>query len=129
MSPADGSGRTRTAVVLAGGLGTRLRSATDVPKVVAPVAGRPFLSWLLDPLAEVAVGEPRREEIADDQGREERLDAILLEAECGGPLAVNRDGLGDLGKGVRAELAIVAVALESGLKFTLPPIAIFAGLE
>ena len=41
----------RRAVVLAGGLGTRLRSVTDIPKVVAPVAGRPFLSWLLDPLA------------------------------------------------------------------------------
>jgi NDP-sugar pyrophosphorylase family protein len=39
------------AVVLAGGLGTRLRSATDVPKVVAPVAGRPYLSWILDQLA------------------------------------------------------------------------------
>ena len=41
----------RRALVLAGGLGTRLRSVTDIPKVVAPVAGRPFLSWLLDPLA------------------------------------------------------------------------------
>jgi histidinol-phosphate phosphatase family protein len=46
----------RTAVVLAGGLGTRLRSATDVPKVAAPVAGRPFLSWLLDPLAAQGFG-------------------------------------------------------------------------
>ncbi len=45
----------RRAVVLAGGLGTRLRSATDVPKVVAPVAGRPFLSWLLEPLADFEV--------------------------------------------------------------------------
>jgi D-glycero-alpha-D-manno-heptose 1-phosphate guanylyltransferase len=39
------------AVVLAGGLGTRLRSAVpDVPKPLAPVAGRPFLHWLLDAL-------------------------------------------------------------------------------
>ena len=38
-----------TAVVLAGGLGTRLRSAVaDVPKPMAPVNGRPFLEYLLD---------------------------------------------------------------------------------
>ena len=38
-----------TAVLLAGGLGTRLRSVVDDrPKVLAPVAGRPFLSYLLD---------------------------------------------------------------------------------
>ncbi len=40
------------AVVLAGGLGTRLQSAVpDLPKPMAPVAGRPFLAWLLDSLA------------------------------------------------------------------------------
>jgi D-glycero-alpha-D-manno-heptose 1-phosphate guanylyltransferase len=37
------------AVVLAGGLGTRLRAAVgDVPKPLAPVGGRPFLERLLD---------------------------------------------------------------------------------
>lgn len=42
---------TTTAVVLAGGLGTRLRTAVaDRPKVLAPVSGRPFLSYLLDRL-------------------------------------------------------------------------------
>lgn len=36
-------------LVLAGGFGTRLRSAvTDVPKALAPVAGRPFLQYLID---------------------------------------------------------------------------------
>ena len=36
------------AVILAGGLGKRLRAVvSDVPKPMAPVAGRPFLSWLL----------------------------------------------------------------------------------
>lgn len=36
------------AVVLAGGLGTRLRSAVgETPKVMAPVAGRPFLEHVL----------------------------------------------------------------------------------
>lgn len=37
------------AVLLAGGLGTRLRSVvSDVPKPMAPVGGRPFLEHLLD---------------------------------------------------------------------------------
>lgn len=36
------------AIVLAGGLGTRLRSVVaDVPKPMAPVAGRPFLDYIL----------------------------------------------------------------------------------
>ncbi|MBQ9597448.1 MAG: NTP transferase domain-containing protein, partial [Bacteroidales bacterium] len=39
-------------VILAGGLGTRLRVAVaDTPKCLAPVAGRPFLQWLLEWLA------------------------------------------------------------------------------
>jgi D-glycero-alpha-D-manno-heptose 1-phosphate guanylyltransferase len=40
------------AIVLAGGLGTRLRAVVaEVPKPLAPVAARPFLAWLLDRLA------------------------------------------------------------------------------
>jgi D-glycero-alpha-D-manno-heptose 1-phosphate guanylyltransferase len=40
------------ALILAGGLGTRLRSAvTDRAKSVAPVSGRPFLSYVLDHLS------------------------------------------------------------------------------
>jgi D-glycero-alpha-D-manno-heptose 1-phosphate guanylyltransferase len=39
------------AIVLAGGFGTRLRSVvSDVPKPMAPVAGRPFLELLLSSL-------------------------------------------------------------------------------
>jgi D-glycero-alpha-D-manno-heptose 1-phosphate guanylyltransferase len=40
------------AVILAGGLGTRIREVVpDLPKVMAPVAGRPFLELLLRMLA------------------------------------------------------------------------------
>ncbi len=40
-------------IVLAGGLGTRLRSVVpDLPKCLAPIAGRPFLEWQLRSLAE-----------------------------------------------------------------------------
>ena len=37
-----------TAIVLAGGMGTRLRSAVpDLPKPMAPIDGRPFLEYQL----------------------------------------------------------------------------------
>lgn len=40
-----------TAIILAGGFGTRLATVvSDVPKPMAPVAGRPFLERLLDRL-------------------------------------------------------------------------------
>lgn len=39
------------AIVLAGGFGTRLQSVvSDVPKPMAPVAGKPFLAYLFDQL-------------------------------------------------------------------------------
>jgi D-glycero-alpha-D-manno-heptose 1-phosphate guanylyltransferase len=38
-------------IILAGGLGTRLRSAVpDLPKCMAPVAGKPFLSYVINHL-------------------------------------------------------------------------------
>ncbi|MBX7142829.1 MAG: nucleotidyltransferase family protein [Oligoflexia bacterium] len=43
------SGEQVTAVVLAGGLGTRLRTVVaDRPKVLAQVSGRPFIEYILD---------------------------------------------------------------------------------
>ena len=46
-SPPAGGGQG--AVILAGGLGTRLRDAvSDLPKAMAPVAGKPFLSYVID---------------------------------------------------------------------------------
>lgn len=45
-----------TAAILAGGLGTRLRSVVaDRPKVLAPVRGRPFIEYLLEQLADAGV--------------------------------------------------------------------------
>jgi len=47
-----------TGAILAGGLGTRLRSVVaDRPKVMAPVHGRPYLTYLLDQLAGADVRE------------------------------------------------------------------------
>src|SRR4051795_327479 len=46
------------AVVLAGGEGTRLRPLTlTTPKPVLPLAGRPFLSFMLDWLARHGIDE------------------------------------------------------------------------
>ena len=45
-----------TGVILAGGLGTRLRlSVTDRPKVMAEVKGRPFITYLLDQLYKAGI--------------------------------------------------------------------------
>jgi len=42
----------KEAIILAGGKGTRLRAVVaDIPKPLAPVAGRPFLAFVLDSLA------------------------------------------------------------------------------
>lgn len=39
----------REAIILAGGLGTRLQSVlTDIPKCMAPINGKPFISYLLE---------------------------------------------------------------------------------
>lgn len=44
---------TTPCVILAGGLGTRLKSVVpDLPKCLAPIAGRPFIEWQLCSLAE-----------------------------------------------------------------------------
>jgi NDP-sugar pyrophosphorylase family protein len=52
MSGLPGAGQPDTAVILAGGLGTRLRPAvSSQPKVLVPVAGRPFLAYVLDHLS------------------------------------------------------------------------------
>ncbi len=45
------------AIILAGGLGTRLSSRfTNIPKSVAPVGGRPFITILLDQLISAGFG-------------------------------------------------------------------------
>lgn len=43
-------------IILAGGLGTRLRTAVpSLPKCLAPIAGQPFLRWQLESLAQRGV--------------------------------------------------------------------------
>ena len=46
-----------TAVILAGGLGTRLRRVvSDRPKVMAEINGKPFITYLLDQLIKMGFG-------------------------------------------------------------------------
>jgi len=46
------------AIILAGGLGTRLRSAVpDLPKCMAPVAGKPFLEHVIDYFQQQGINE------------------------------------------------------------------------
>jgi D-glycero-alpha-D-manno-heptose 1-phosphate guanylyltransferase len=57
MSSTASSAAGITAIVLAGGLGTRLRSVVpDLPKPMAPVGGRPFLEHQLDYWIDQGVG-------------------------------------------------------------------------
>ena len=47
-----------SAAILAGGLGSRLRPVVaDRPKVLAPVCGRPYLTFVLDQLADASIKE------------------------------------------------------------------------
>ena len=44
------------AIILAGGLGTRLKdSVPDLPKPMAPIAGKPFLYYVLDYLHQAGI--------------------------------------------------------------------------
>jgi len=46
-----------TGVILAGGMGTRLRQVvSDRPKVMAEIKGKPFIAYLLDQLVEAGIG-------------------------------------------------------------------------
>ena len=55
--PMPGQAGRTTAVVLAAGLGTRMKSAE--PKVLHPLCGRPMLAYVLDAWDEAAAGSRR----------------------------------------------------------------------
>jgi NDP-sugar pyrophosphorylase family protein len=92
-----------TAAILAGGLGTRLRSVVaDRPKVLAPVGGRPFLSYLLDQLAAAAIRK-----------------VVLLTGHGAGQV---RDAIGDTHGGLRLVYSAEPAPLGTGgaLRHALP---------
>jgi D-glycero-alpha-D-manno-heptose 1-phosphate guanylyltransferase len=76
------------AIVLAGGFGTRLRGIVDdVPKPLAPVAGRPFLAWLLDALA----GQGLRRAVLATGYMGDQVEAAMGTAWRGMALAYSRE--------------------------------------
>jgi NDP-sugar pyrophosphorylase family protein len=95
-----------TAAILAGGLGTRLRSVVgDRPKVLAEVGGRPFLTYLLDQLARAGARE-----------------VVLL---TGYGADQVRDALGESYAGMRLSYSTEPMPLGTGgaLRWALPRLA------
>jgi D-glycero-alpha-D-manno-heptose 1-phosphate guanylyltransferase len=97
------------AVILAGGLGTRLRSVvTDRPKVLAAVCGKPFLAYLLDQVA--AAGITRTILCVGYRG--EQIQAVLGETYAGMCLAYSHETT-RLGTGGALRLAWPLIAAET----------------
>ncbi len=104
------------AIVLAGGLATRLRPLTDtIPKPLLPVGGRPMLDAIVDKLEAVPVIESvvvvatRQFEAAYRQWQQSRVSSTPIRILCN-DVAGERDTLGPLRGGVmlsidRAQLA------------------------
>lgn len=89
----------KTAMVLAAGLGTRMRPLTDrIPKALAPVAGKPLIDHVLDRLrdagAERAVVNVHHFADQMEEHLAKRRDMEVL-------ISDERDGLLDSGGGIR----------------------------
>ena len=83
------------AIVLAGGLGTRLARVTrDIPKPMAPVGSRPFLEYLLDDLV--------------DQGVEQTVLAVSYRWE------VIREHFGSVYRGMDLNYSVEEIPLGTG---------------
>lgn len=91
------------AVILAGGLGTRIRSIwPNLPKPMVPVAGAPFLEWVLryfsgQGIANFVISLGYRAEAAEDYLRARPTGGICVRAVC------EREPLGTGGALVLAE--------------------------
>ena len=83
------------AIILAGGLGTRLARVTrDIPKPMAPVGSRPFLEYLLDDLV--------------DQGIEQAVLAVSYRWE------VIREHFGSVYRGMELSYSVEEIPLGTG---------------
>lgn len=96
-----------TALILAGGLGTRLQPVlAGTPKVLAPVRGRPFITFLLDQLASFGITQVilstgyRAEQVRDVIGERQGSVTIQYSSEpeplgTAGAIALARELVGD----------------------------------
>src|SRR4051794_23877515 len=79
------SGEAR-AIILAGGLGTRLRPLTDsIPKCLVPIAGRPLLDYWVDRLVDAGV----RRAIVNNHAHADRVRAYVDEVTASGRLELS----------------------------------------
>jgi D,D-heptose 1,7-bisphosphate phosphatase len=73
------------AIILAGGLGTRLRPVTDtLPKCLVPIGGRPLLDYWVDALVDAGVGEAR----VNNHAHADLVRAHVAEVSASGRLAL-----------------------------------------
>ncbi|MDQ7821494.1 MAG: nucleotidyltransferase family protein [Candidatus Eremiobacteraeota bacterium] len=94
-----------TAVILAGGLGTRLRSVLpDRPKTLAPVNGRPFLAYLLYFLGRAGI----RHAVLSTGYKGEEVESVFGDHYSGMELAYSRES-SPLGTGGALRLALSRV--------------------
>ena len=92
---------TDEAIVLVGGLGTRLRPVlSGIPKPLAPVAGRPFIAYLLDRLA----GGGLRRVILATGYLAEQIKGVVGSRWCGMDIRYSQEGM-PLGTGGAVRLA------------------------
>lgn len=74
------------AIILAGGLGTRLRPLTDtLPKCLVPIAGRPLLDYWVDALAAAGVAEAR----VNNHAHADQVRAYVNEVSASGRLQLD----------------------------------------
>ncbi len=101
--------RINTAMVLAAGLGTRMRPLTDkVPKPLVEVSGRPLLDHVLDRLAQAGVGEA----VVNVHHHADQIERHVA-ARTGAPhitVSDERDALLETGGGVRRALPLLGDA-------------------
>ncbi|HMH24191.1 MAG TPA: nucleotidyltransferase family protein [Puia sp.] len=91
----------KEAIVLAGGLGTRLRSVIpDLPKCMAPVAGKPFLAYLIDYFVRQGIEKFIFALGYKSEDFEDFLRSKLAKADGGGGAGAVGSGVGAAGAGV-----------------------------
>lgn len=74
------------AIILAGGLGTRLRPLTDtIPKCLVPIAGRPLLDYWVDRLVEAGV----RRAVVNNHAHADQVRAYVEEVTASGRLELS----------------------------------------
>lgn len=108
MDPVAPFVRPTAAMVLAAGLGTRMRPLTDtLPKPLVPLAGRALIDHVLDRIADAGIGRA----IVNLHYRADQIEAhVQGRARPGIVLSDERDALLDTGGGVKRALPKLGAA-------------------